>query len=65
MIGQLALSTVILVDAGLFFRSIAYLNYLDVGYSRTRVVVLSAIYPDSQEKSAQMPQLFWASIFYQ
>ena len=42
MIGQLALSTVILIDAGLFLQSIAHLNSLDVGYSRSSVIVLSA-----------------------
>ena len=40
--GQLALSTVILIGAGLFLRNIAHLNSLDVGYSRRNLAVLSA-----------------------
>jgi len=53
VVGQLALSTVVLIGAGLFLRSIAHLNSLDVGYSRRHVVVLAADlagsgYPPSQ-----------------
>jgi predicted permease len=42
VVGQLALSTVILVGAGLFLRSISHLNSLDVGYSRRNLVVMAA-----------------------
>jgi predicted permease len=42
VIGQLALSTVILIGAGLFLRSLEHLNSLDVGYSRNQVIVMSA-----------------------
>jgi predicted permease len=53
VVGQLALSTVIVTGAGLFLRSMAHLNSLDVGYSRRNVLVLSADlagsgYPPSQ-----------------
>ncbi len=42
VVGQFALSTVILMGAGLFLRSISQLNSLDVGYSRRNLVVLAA-----------------------
>jgi predicted permease len=41
VVAQLALSTVVLVGAGLFLRSLEHLNSVDVGYSRT-VVVMAA-----------------------
>jgi predicted permease len=57
VVGQLALSVVILVGAGLFLRSIAHLNSVDVGYSRTNVVVMAvdlagSRYPASQRLQA-------------
>jgi predicted permease len=42
VIGQLALSTVILIGAGLFLRSLEHLNSLNVGYSRNQVILMSA-----------------------
>ena len=42
VIGQLGLSTVILIGAGLFLRSLAHLNSIDLGYSRSTIVVMSA-----------------------
>jgi predicted permease len=53
VVGQLALSVVIVTGAGLFLRSMAHLNSLDVGYSRRNVLVLAADlagsgYPPSQ-----------------
>ena len=56
VVGQLALSTVILIGAGLFLRSIAHLNSIDVGYSRRNIVVMAADlagsgYPPSQRLS--------------
>lgn len=42
VIGQLALSTVILMGSGLFIGSIARLNSMDVGYSRNHVIVMAA-----------------------
>jgi predicted permease len=53
VVGQLALSIVILTGAGLFLRSMAHLSSLDVGYSRHNVLVLAADlagsgYPPSQ-----------------
>lgn len=53
VVGQLALSVVIVTGAGLFLRNMAHLNSLDVGYSRRNVLVLAADlagsrYPPSQ-----------------
>jgi predicted permease len=53
VVGQIALSTVIVTGAGLFLRSMAHLNSVDVGYSRRNVIVLAADlagsgYPPSQ-----------------
>jgi len=47
VVAQLALSVVLLIAAGLFVRSIAYLNSLDVGYSRRNLVLLSADFAGS------------------
>ena len=53
VVAQLALSTVIVTGAGLFMRSMAHLNSVDVGYSRRNVLVMAADlagsgYPASQ-----------------
>ncbi len=40
VVAQLALSVVLLIGAGLFLRSIAHLDSLDVGYSRRNLVLL-------------------------
>ncbi|HXS98185.1 MAG TPA: ABC transporter permease [Candidatus Limnocylindrales bacterium] len=53
VVAQLALSVVIVTGAGLFLRSMAHLNSVDVGYSRRNVLVISADlagsgYPASQ-----------------
>jgi predicted permease len=42
IVGQLALSVVLLIGAGLFLRTIMYLSTLDVGYSQHNLVLLSA-----------------------
>jgi predicted permease len=42
VVGQLALSVVLLIAAGLFLRSMIHLSTLDVGYSRDNLVLLSA-----------------------
>jgi len=42
VVGQLALSVVLLIGAGLFLRTIMYLSTLDVGYSRHNIMLLSA-----------------------
>ncbi|HLJ50553.1 MAG TPA: ABC transporter permease [Bryobacteraceae bacterium] len=53
VVAQLALCAVIVTGAGLFLRSMAHLNSVDVGYSRRNVLVISADlagsgYPPSQ-----------------
>lgn len=53
VVAQLALSVLIVTGAGLFLRSMAHLNSIDVGYSRHNVVLISADlagsgYPASQ-----------------
>jgi predicted permease len=53
VIGQLALSVIVLMGAGLFARSMVHLNSLDIGYSRSNVVVMAVNlagsgYPPSQ-----------------
>jgi predicted permease len=53
VVAQLALSTVIVTGGGLFMRSMAHLNSVDVGYSRRNVLVMAADlagsgYPASQ-----------------
>ncbi len=53
VVAQLALSTVIVTGGGLFIRSMAHLNSVDVGYSRRNVLVMAADlaasgYPASQ-----------------
>ena len=53
VVGQLALSTVILVGAGLFLRSMAHLEALDIGYSRRNVVVVAVDLAASGYPSAQ------------
>lgn len=53
VIGQLALSTVILIGAGLFLRSLEHLNSLNVGYSRNQVIVMSADLSGSGYPAAQ------------
>ena len=42
VVGQLTLSTMVLIGAGLFLRSTAYLSSLDVGYSRRNLVIVAA-----------------------
>ena len=42
VVGQVALSLLLLVGAGLFIRSLVNLQTLDVGYSRTRLILLQA-----------------------
>jgi predicted permease len=42
VVGQLALSVVLLIGAGLFLRTIMHLSTLDVGYSQHNLVLLSA-----------------------
>jgi predicted permease len=53
VMGQLALSTVILIGAGLFLRSLEHLNSLNVGYSRNKVIVMSADLSGSGYPAAQ------------
>lgn len=58
VIGQVALSLLLLVGAGLFIRSLIKLDTMDVGYSRTHLVLLQ-IDPDASGSSAsqQVPLL--------
>ncbi|HXA65273.1 MAG TPA: ABC transporter permease, partial [Bryobacteraceae bacterium] len=56
VVAQLALSAVIVTGGGLFLRSMAHLNSVDVGYSRRKVLVMAADlagsgYPASQRVS--------------
>jgi predicted permease len=53
--GQLALSLLLLIGAGLFIRSLQNLDSLDVGYSRANLVLLNADLPGSgyAEKAQQ------------
>jgi predicted permease len=53
VIGQLALSTVILIGAGLFLRTLEHLNALNVGYSRDQIIVMSADLSGSGYPAAQ------------
>jgi predicted permease len=47
VVGQLALSVVLLIGAGLFLRSLVHLSTVDVGYSRHNLLLLSVDLADS------------------
>jgi predicted permease len=57
VVGQLALSVVILVGAGLFLRSMAHLNSVDVGYSRANVVIMAVDLAASRYPASQRLQV--------
>ena len=53
VVAQLALSTVIVTGAGLFMRTMAHLNSVDVGYSRRNVLVMAANFAGSGYPASQ------------
>jgi predicted permease len=57
VIAQLALSTVILVGAGLFLRSLEHLNSVNVGYSRTVVVMAADLAASGYPAERRVPKI--------
>lgn len=57
VIAQLALSTVILVGAGLFLRSLEHLNSVNVGYSRTVVVMAADLAASGYPAEQRVPKI--------